>query len=275
MIEAAVKFLDMLGMNLLRNTVAYEVSLKLLGVSISPGVTIDTSINTAFDLLSIGADTMIENKAMISCQSYQAECLFLTEVAIGEVAVVDQRAVIQPFAMTWSVKAEEGGRGPGSALRPTHAALPSKYDQPDNTVLKQGASEPASFPSPISRSPTAWKRLSAIPLARWIYAIGFLWLSDTAVALSALSSVKALIYIVEWCQLLPGGLMQSVTHELKRTYIFAFALCPYLFIPNVYLLSRREATAPLRELAVQQATTYQQLIGILSAKSLALALLLY
>lgn len=101
MVESAVNVVELLGMSYLHNTKAYEVYLGLLGVNVSPGATIDTSINTAFDLLTVGPDSMIERCSTISCHSYQAGCFYLNRVDIGQLAIVEQRAVIQSSATVW------------------------------------------------------------------------------------------------------------------------------------------------------------------------------
>ena len=100
-VESAVNVVELLGISFLHNTKAYEAYLALLGVKISPGATINTSINTAFDLLTIGPDSMIERCSTISCHSYQAGCMFLNRVNIGQLAIVEQRAVIQSSATVW------------------------------------------------------------------------------------------------------------------------------------------------------------------------------
>jgi acyl-CoA synthetase (AMP-forming)/AMP-acid ligase II len=274
MVESAVNVVELLGMSYLHNTKAYEIYLGLLGVDVSPGATINTSINTAFDLLNIGQDSMIERCSMISCHSYQAGCLFLSRVNIGKLAVIEQRAVIQSSAMVW--EAADTLHHPNRTPVGRTAIPPSPYVQSDNTILRHGSRQASSIRNDSLHAPTIWKIASEIPMVRWIYSIGLFWLSDLAVALSALASLKSTEWIMAHSGILPFTWMQTLSlgfdQAIGRNYAFTFIFGPHIFAPSILLLSQGTADTPYDSASAVDSITFQGYGKTFSGKILCLTL---
>lgn len=194
MIESAVNLVGLLGMNYLHNTKAYEVYLRSLGVDISPGTSINTAINTAFDLLTIGPDSMIEHNSTIRSHNYQNGCLFLSRVEIGPLAVVEQRAIIQSSATVW----KEPDRMTTNLQSPTgqitFAIPPQTYYQDCHTILRPCNQQPSAQQNDFLYQPTGWKTASQLPILRWIYSIGLFWLTDLAVAFSVSAAFQSTMW---------------------------------------------------------------------------------
>ncbi|KAL8827362.1 MAG: hypothetical protein Q9191_003234 [Dirinaria sp. TL-2023a] len=233
MVESAVNVTGILGLNALHNTKAYETYLELLGVNLSPGASINTSINTAFDLLTVGPDAMIERNATIVCHSYQSGCLFQNRVDIGQLAIVEQRAVIQSSATVWNTT--ETSRQPGPA---THAIPPSPYVQGDHTVLRHGSREPVPIQHDGVSAPSSLRTAAEVPLLRWAYCIGLFWLTDAAVLLAALASIKITGFIKARSGDRVPVLDLGYDQVVYRNYAFTFAFGPHIIFPNIFLLSQ-------------------------------------
>ena len=245
MVESAVNVVELLGMNYLHNTKAYEVYLGLLGVNVSPGASIDTSINTAFDLLTVGPDSMIERCSTISCHSYQAGCFYLNRVNIGQLAIVEQRAVIQSSATVWTA---------GDPLKNANTTLvgcdlfafpPSPYVQGHHTVLRHGSRQASIVQRDDLSHATSWKIASGIPMLRWAYSIGLFWLTDMAVALAALASLKITGWMMAHTAILPLTWVRALglgfDQVVGGNYAFTFVFGPHLIFPNLFLLSQGTA----------------------------------
>jgi len=275
-VESAVNVVELLGMSYLHNTKAYEIYLGLLGVDVSLGATINTSINTAFDLLTIGQDSMIERCSKISCHSYQAGCLFLSRVNIGKSAVIEQRAVVQSSATVW--KAADTLHHLNRALvgGTAYAIPPSPYVQGDNTVLRHGSRQASSVQNGSQHAPTIWKIASEIPVVRWIYSIGLFWLSDMTVALSALASLKSTKWIMVHSGILPFTWMQTLSvgfdQVIGRNYAFTFIFGPHIFAPSIFLLSQGATGTRYDNTSALDSITSQGYGKIFSGKTLGLVL---
>ena len=248
MVESAVNVIELLGMNYLHYTKAYEVYLGLLGVHVSPGATIDTSINTAFDLLTVGPDSMIERCSTISCHSYQVGCLYLNRVDIGQLAIVEQRAVVQSSATVWKAVDPRNNADTTPVGRNLFALPPSPYVQSDHTVLRHGSRQASVVQRDFLFHATSWKTASGIPILRWAYSIGLFWLTDMAVALAALASLKITGWMMAHTAILPLTWVRTLGLGLDQvvggSYAFTFVFGPHLLFPNLFLLS--QATAPLQ-----------------------------
>ena len=187
MVESAFRVVELLGMKYVHNSKAYEVYLGLLGVNISPGATINTSINTAFDLLTIAPDSMIERCSTISCHSYQAGCLFLSQVEIGQLAIVWQRAVIHSSATVWEAIDTPNNGDTTLASRTLYGIPPSPFVQGDHNTTRYGSREASTAKSDVLSHPSTWKIASELPIFRWVYSICLFWLTEIAVVLAALA----------------------------------------------------------------------------------------
>lgn len=270
MVESAVYVVELLGMCYLHNTKAYEAYLGLLGVNISPGATINTSINTAFDLLTIGEDSMIERCSTISCHSYQAGCFFLNRVDIGQLAIVEQRAVIQSSATVWKADDTPNNANTNLIGRTLYTIPPPPYLQGDHTVLRHGPRQFSAVQRDFLSHPTSWKIASEIPMLRWAYSIGLFWLTDIAVALAALASLKITGWLMvhsevlplTWVRMLGLGFDQSV----GRNYAFTFVFGPHVFFPSLFLLSQGTAGIQNETISTPNFATFDGLGEAFSGK---------
>ena len=237
MVESAVKLVDILGMRYLHNTKVYEVYLRRLGTQISHGANINTPINTAFDLLSIGPDAVIDSAAVVSCHQYQAGCLFFSPVDIGELAIVEKRAVIQMSATVWRTS-------PDKRVQASLAHLPPPYTLGDSTVLRHGNRKPCSITAAHSITATVWKQMSEIPFMRWVYSFLFFWLQDANVVFAAATSLKMTecliaaspFNIFNVLEVPSSQVIRSVfTAASKRQILSVFSYGPQIFAPTLFL----------------------------------------
>jgi acyl-CoA synthetase (AMP-forming)/AMP-acid ligase II/acyl carrier protein len=224
MVESAVRCLDLVGMTSFHDTIVYETFLAAMGVSISPGATINTSINTAFDLLSIGRHSIVARSSTIQCHNYQMQCLVLGRVSIDELVVIDERAVIQISGTAWN---HESSIPQSYQPETTHIALPTPEVIGGSSTLRPCRRHGTRVRSHLPSSPNIWYEMSNVPAIRWLYAFVLFVLSDAAVAIASIFSVSAVTRLF--------GLKFAEGNYLG---IFPFVFGPHIFGPNKALLER-------------------------------------
>lgn len=182
---------------------------------------------------------MIERCSTISCHSYQAGCFYLNRVDIGQLAIVEQRAIIQSSATVWKVVGPLNNASTTLVGRNLFAIPPSPYEQGRHTVLRHGSRQASIVQRDFLSHSTSWRIASGIPMLRWAYSIGLFWLSDMAVALAALASLKITGWIMAhtsilpltWVRILRLGFDQVVGENFAFTFVFG----PHLIFPNLFL----------------------------------------